>query len=233
MISATTPGSLSSHMRRQPRQRAAVDVAHVVHSGLHAGEVHAAQLLPDLRDGVQSESAQFDLLPRGDIQHAVPDAPRGLRDGAQLRTGGEAIGHADAHHELPRRGLAEEDAHPLEEILLGGTLGDHFGQVVAHAQRIPPLERSQAFDGIAALGHTNRCETEKDSQRRGRDSLAGLVRLLSIVRRDRRGLQLASLDWPHQLFLCARAVRYSGADRNIHRLHSCRPHRDRASSPTR
>jgi hypothetical protein len=63
--------------------------------------------------------------------------------------------------------------------------------------------------------------------------LAGLVRLLSIVRRDRRGLQLASLDWPHQLFLCARAVRYSGADRNIHRLHSCRPHRDRASSPTR
>ena len=131
---------------RHARQRAAVDVAHIVHAGLQAGEIHPAQFLPNLRNGIEAEAAQFDLLAGGDIEDAVAGAARDLGDGAELVAGCEAVGHAHAHHELAGSGLAEKDADPLEQVFVGGrevlvARGDQRGQIVADAQRVPPLRR--------------------------------------------------------------------------------------------
>src|SRR5260370_19262482 len=60
----------------QTCKRAAVDVANVVDARLERAQVHAAQLLPDFRYGIESETAQFDLLPGGDVQDAVAKPPR-------------------------------------------------------------------------------------------------------------------------------------------------------------
>jgi hypothetical protein len=36
----------------------------------------------------------------------------------ELAAAGEAVGHPDAHHEFAWCGLAKENSHPLEQILL-------------------------------------------------------------------------------------------------------------------
>src|SRR5467141_361949 len=69
-------------VRRQAGQGAAVDIANVVDARLQRSQVHAPQLLPDFRHGVESETAQLDLLPSGDVQNAIAKPSGKLGDGA-------------------------------------------------------------------------------------------------------------------------------------------------------
>jgi hypothetical protein len=54
---------------------------------LQAVKVDAAQLFPDVRHALDREAAQFDLLARSDVEHAVTKAARKVGNRAQLGTG--------------------------------------------------------------------------------------------------------------------------------------------------
>src|SRR5262249_6628754 len=138
---------------RKAGQRTAVDVAYVVHAGLQAVQVDPAQLLPNLRNGLDGEAPQLDLLASRDIEDAVTQAARDLRDGAQLLARSETVGHPDAHHEPAGRRLAEEDPHPLQEVLVGQaerlpTVAHKPGQIFADAQPIAAFGGLVSFDRV-------------------------------------------------------------------------------------
>src|SRR5216684_7695568 len=128
-------------MRRQTGQGTPIDVSDVVNAGLERAKVHTLKFFPDRGYAVESESAQLDLLPRGNVKHAVANAARKLGDGAQLIAPHESIGHADAHHELARRRPAVENTDPLQQFLFRRREGfraslDNLWQMVEDAQAV-------------------------------------------------------------------------------------------------
>src|SRR5216684_8301364 len=145
-------------VRRQTGEGTTVDVANVVDAGLQRAQVHASQLFPDFRHSVESEAAQLDLLPCGDVQDAVAKAPRELGDGAELFALRKTVGHANAHHEFAGRGLAEEYADPLQQFFfcrrerLGAALDDLWN-VIQNAQAVAVHRGFVAFDGVVANGN--------------------------------------------------------------------------------
>ncbi len=107
-------------MRRQACQRAAVDVANVIDACLKRALVHPPKLFENFRHGVECETSQLNLLPRGDIQNAVAKPPREFRDGAELRAPRETVRHANAHHEFAGCRFTEEHANPLQQFFFRG-----------------------------------------------------------------------------------------------------------------
>src|SRR6266436_1348367 len=57
-------------MRRQTGQGTPIDVSDVVNAGLKSAKVHAVKLFPDHGYAVENESAQLNLLPRRNVEHA-------------------------------------------------------------------------------------------------------------------------------------------------------------------
>src|SRR6267142_758181 len=150
-------GGVKQFVRRQTREGAAVDVANVVDARLQRAQVHAAQLLPDFRHGVESETAQLHLLPGGEVHNAVAQPPRELGDGEQLFALRKAIGHANAHHEFAGSRFAEEYANPLQQFFFSG--GERFGasfddlrKVIQDAQTVAVHRSFVAFDQVIANG---------------------------------------------------------------------------------
>src|SRR6266481_3144755 len=149
---------IKQFVRRKAGQRAAVDVANIVYAGLQRAQVHAAQFFEDFRHSVESEAAQFDLLPRGDVQNAVAKPPRELGDGAELRAPRETVGHANAHHEYAGCRFAEEHANPLQQFFFRGgeRLGaalDDLWKVIQDVQAIAVHRGFVAFDQVIANGN--------------------------------------------------------------------------------
>ena len=111
--------------RRQAGGRAADDAPDIVHPRLQARQPGRLQPCDDLVHLLDGHPAQLQLLARRDVSDRATRGPAGLhRDLAeQARLGGrhDAVGHADAHHEVPGRGLAVENADPLQPLgVVGG-----------------------------------------------------------------------------------------------------------------
>src|SRR2546422_2784853 len=103
--------------RGQAGQSTAVNVADIVLARLKRVQVDAAQSLPNFRDAFYGVSTQLNLLTGSDIDRAISQAFRNVRNSGQLRAGGESVGHSNAHHELARRRLSKKDADPLQQFL--------------------------------------------------------------------------------------------------------------------
>ena len=151
---------IEQFVRRDPGERASVDVADVVHAGLQAGQVHAPQPLPDLFHRVEGEAAELDLLSGGEVEHAVAEARRQVGDGAELLAGREPVRHPDAEHESAGRARAGKEPEPLEKFLVGlrqrvEPAGDVPRDRVADAERVAADGRLGGFDGIGALAHAS------------------------------------------------------------------------------
>src|SRR5260370_9030475 len=147
--------SIEQFVRRQTGEGTAVDVANVVDAGLQRAQVHAAQLLPDLRHSVESETAQLNLLPGGDVQDAVAKASRELRDGAQLVALRKAVGHANAHHEFAGRRSAEEYSDPFQQFFFSrsesfGPALDDLRKMLQDPEAVAVHRGFVAFDGPIA-----------------------------------------------------------------------------------
>src|SRR5713226_5203832 len=147
--------SIEQFVRRQACQSATVDVANVVYTRLQRAQVHASQFFEDFRHGVESETAQLDLLPSSDVQNAIAKPSGELGDGAQLFTLRKAIGHANAHHEFAGRRFAEEYADPFQQFLFRRrercrTSLDDLRQVIKDAQAVAVHRGFVAFDGVCA-----------------------------------------------------------------------------------
>src|SRR5260370_6734640 len=167
-------------MRRQTGQGTPIDVSDVVNAGLERAKVHTLKFFPDRRYAVESESAQLNLLPRGNVQDAIAKAPRKLGHGAQLIAAHESVGHADAHHELARRRPAVENTDPLQQFLFRRREGfrtslNDLRQVVEDAQAVAVHGGLITFDSVGS----------------GAD-LAGFY----ACSRDRRGLRISRHDGP-------------------------------------
>ncbi len=63
-----------------------------------------------------------------------PGLPRDVREQPGLGRRQDAVGHADAHHEVARRGAAMEDAHPLQPLLV--VVGDGLPALAREADEI-------------------------------------------------------------------------------------------------
>src|SRR4029453_4885476 len=105
-------------MLRQSRHRAADHVPDIVHPGLQRRQSDTFQARPDRRHVGNPEGAQLNLLPRGDVDELGADVARYRRGLANLGRVRVAVGHAHAHHELPRRLTAEEDAGPFQAFAI-------------------------------------------------------------------------------------------------------------------
>src|SRR2546427_11878761 len=145
--------------RCQPRGRAADDAADVVHPRLEAREACRLEPCDDLRHVLERHPAQLDLLARGDVgdraARRAARLPGDLAEQAGLRRAHDAIGHAHAHHEMPRRGPAMEDAPPLEPLLVGvaarlPALARETDEVLLHVEAV--LLRLHRLDAVHSLG---------------------------------------------------------------------------------
>src|SRR6266436_3771103 len=148
-------------VRRQTCQRAAIYVSNVINPCLQRPQVHTRQLFPNLRNAIQRKSAQLNLLPRRDVQHAIPNSPRKLSDGAQLLASHKTVRHANTHHELARRWPAVENSHPLQQFLFRWrqclrASPDDLRQVLKNAQSIPTHRRLITLHRIARSDYLRR-----------------------------------------------------------------------------
>ena len=101
-----------------PGQRAAQDDAGSVPAGLRGGQADRLEQLPDLRDALDLDPVQLDVLPVGDVGGAAGEPAGDVADDVQLLAGQLAAVNPDAEHEvavvqllgLQDRGLAAVDA---------------------------------------------------------------------------------------------------------------------------
>ncbi len=155
-------------MGQQARQRATSDVAQYVAARALGTEADRGKRVHDLRQRLDGEPVQLDVLPGGDVGQIARVLLCQFADDAQLVRGEQAIGQADAHHEVLGR-LAHAvlaagdaravalgvDAPPLEVEL--GPLRQHRGAALARklAHFVPCLPwvlgELQAF-GLLGLG---------------------------------------------------------------------------------
>src|SRR5947209_5255247 len=95
---------------------AAGDVTHVVHAGLAILQAHGVEALESGRDVPDAHPADLEVLARGDIDVATAVV---IAQGADLRDLAgrqDAVGHAQAQGEVPRRLTAVENAIPLHAL---------------------------------------------------------------------------------------------------------------------
>ena len=122
-------------------ERAADDVAHVVHARLLRGEVDRAEPLQHARRVLDADPAQLDVLAGGEVRLAAPELVGDVADRRQLLGGQQPVGDAHAQHEEAGRGLAVEQAVPLEPldvaVLVDGLF--HLRVAVQVGQDIQPV----------------------------------------------------------------------------------------------
>ena len=103
-------------LRVNARQRAAHDVAHVVHARLLRSQIDRAEPLQHARRVLNANPAQLDVLPRRQIRLAPPELVGDVPDRRQLLRRQDAVGDAHPQHEEARRRLAVEQPVPLEPL---------------------------------------------------------------------------------------------------------------------
>ncbi len=137
-------------------ERAAGDVAHDVAAGALGGEADLGERVDDFDEAVDGEPVELDVLAGGDVGEVAGVLLGELADDAELVRGEQAVGQADAHHEV-LGGLA----------LAALAAGD--ADAVALGVDAPPLEVEPGplgEDGVAALAG----ELRGPRPRRPRDS---------------------------------------------------------------
>ena len=107
----------------EARERAADDVADVVHAALLRVEPGGGEALQDPRGVLDGDPAQLDVLAGRDVGRAASAAVRDLADGADLLGGEHAVGDAHPQHEVARRRLAVEQPVPLQPLEVVGRDG--------------------------------------------------------------------------------------------------------------
>ena len=108
----------------------AADVAGRVATGLHGGEAHVPEALPDAGDVLDADPVDLDGLAGGDVGVAVAEhraVVRALGEGvgddadlADLGRGQDAAGDLDPHHEGVAALALGVEADPLEPLHLAG-----------------------------------------------------------------------------------------------------------------
>lgn len=162
------PGELLDDGRRiqqlsrcESRDRAADDVADVVHPGLQRHEADPVEAPPDFFRVFEGEAADLQLLPRRDVHPSVAELLAEARDGLDLLGAGASVRDTDAHHETPGCLTAEEHARPLQAlpVVVADRLpaGARQGRHVVHdLEAVPlaldPLDPVQRDDDIARGG---------------------------------------------------------------------------------
>jgi hypothetical protein len=141
-------------MRSQSGQGTSINISDVVNSGLERAKIDALKFFPNRGHTVESKSTQLNLLAGGNVENAISKPSGKLGYGVQLLRRYETVGHADAHHELPRRRPAEENSNPFQEFFfcwrerLRAAL-DNLCKVFAYAQAVAIKGGLIAFDSIA------------------------------------------------------------------------------------
>jgi len=85
-------------------ERAAGDIAGHVTAGTCGGKADGAKTIEDIGDGFDFDPVELDILANGDVGDSVAMFGGEIGDFVDLRRGEEAVGDADANHEV-RHGL--------------------------------------------------------------------------------------------------------------------------------
>ena len=159
--------------------RAAGDVAHRVPARAGRGEARCVQPVEDVRERVESEVVELDVLPRRQLALAAAVDVRDLADRAQLRGRDDPARDLHAEHERPDLRLVVVEPPPLQphDVLLGHPLvpgRDQRRQLVEHPERallaLEPLDRIALEDeferwGIGGFGCQGRDGSRKERSR--------------------------------------------------------------------
>ena len=81
-------------------QRASGHIAQYIAAGALGTEADGSERVDDLRQRLDGEPMQLDVLPGGDVGQVARVLFCQLADDAQLVRGQQAVGQADAHHEV-------------------------------------------------------------------------------------------------------------------------------------
>jgi hypothetical protein len=101
-------------------ERAAGDVADYVAAGALGGEVDLGEGVDGLDEGVDGEPVELDVLAGGDVGQVAGVFAGELAYDAGLMGGEQAVGHADAHHEvLGGLAFAADAAGDTQAVALG------------------------------------------------------------------------------------------------------------------
>src|SRR4029077_6504238 len=127
------------------------DPADVVHPRLETREPRRLQPRDRLRDTVDGDPPELDLLARGHVRDVASRLPSDLPQQSHLGRGEPAVRHANAHHEVPGRRLALKHAAPLQALLVvvrdrAPTLAREPDQVVLDIE--PVALGLEGFDAV-------------------------------------------------------------------------------------
>ncbi len=123
-------------------ERAAGDVADDVAAGAFGREADGIERVDHFRERLDGEPVELDVLADGDVGEVAGVLARDAADDAELMCGEDAVGDADAHHEVVGgEAFAALAAGGADAVALGvdappfeverGPLGHHAGAAVA------------------------------------------------------------------------------------------------------
>jgi hypothetical protein len=121
------------------------DVADAVARGLDRVHLDLGQLVQDLRDVLEPDPVELQVLPRGEVAVAPVERPADPGEAAHLARGEGAVGNGDPQHVGVE--LQIDAVHQPErlELLLGQRAGEPAGDLVAE------LGRPLAHEGVVEL----------------------------------------------------------------------------------
>ena len=148
----------------EARNGAANHVANVVHTALLRGETGSGQTLEDPGNVLDLDPAQLDVLPGGDIRLTPPAAIRNLADRCHLLARQDAVGHAQAQHEVAGGRLAVEEPVPLQPFeVVGVYRGVPFTRVAKEVgEHIEPVLRLLQYFDLVCHRHRASLSTVGD-----------------------------------------------------------------------
>ena len=148
----------------EARNGAANHVANVVHTALLRRETGSGQTLEDPGNVLDLDPAQLDVLPGGDIRLTPPAAIRDLADRCHLLARQDAVGHAQAQHEVAGGRLAVEEPVPLQPFeVVGGYRGVAFACVAKEVgEHIEPVLRLLQYLDLVCHRHRASLSTVGD-----------------------------------------------------------------------
>src|SRR5439155_26433595 len=137
-------------------QRAAEDHPRGVAAGLGGGQANRLERLPDVRDVLDLDPVQLDVLSVGDVRGAAGVQARDVADDAQLVVGQLAAVDADPQHEvavvellrLEHRGLAAVDAGPALRVQ---PVPAHTAAQVSRVDGVEAVLRIDVDDALADI----------------------------------------------------------------------------------
>src|SRR2546428_650534 len=87
-------------------------------SAASSGRMNASSVVANVGPLLDRQPAKLHLLPGGDVGDVTASRARDLGEQAELAGREDAVGHANAHHEVAGRRPSEEDADPLQPLLV-------------------------------------------------------------------------------------------------------------------